>query len=168
MIFKNYDKVLGFDCNRSFPKDFTQQDRDAFFMMKFRALNQKILNSDIYDPRQNLQWMQVSGAFDNCGGGFMVPQQQAIKVGDKVMNQAEIELLFLQTNKKIENFDKIHNKNSSIINIRVNEVEKSLILQVQLLRQHIDSLKSDFKIQISAACEALKKEFEKPLPIMVP
>jgi len=42
-------------------------------MMKFRALNQKILLSDTNDPRQNLQWMQVSGGFDNGGGGFMVP-----------------------------------------------------------------------------------------------
>lgn len=168
MIFKNYDKVLGFDCNKAFPKDFTQQDRDAFFMMKFRALNQKILLSDTNDPRQNLQWMQVSGAFDNGGGGFMVPQQQANKDGAKVLNQAEIEQLFLEINIKIENFDKIHNKNSSIVSIRVNEVEKSLRLQVQILRQHIDSLKSDFKIQISAACETLKKEFEKQLPILPP
>ena len=168
MIFKNYDKVLGFDCNKAFPKDFTQQDRDAFFIMKFRALNQKILNGDINDARQNMQRIQGSGAFDNGGGGFMAPLQQAIKVGAKVMNQAEIEQLFLETNKKIENFDKIHNKNSSIVNIRVNEVEKSLILQVQLLRQHIDSVKSDFKTQISAACETLKKELEKPLPILAP
>ena len=77
-------------------------------------------------------------------------------------------MLFLEINKKIENFDKIHNKNSSIVNIRVNEVEKSLILQVQLLRQHIDSVKSDFKTQISAACETLKKALEKPLPILAP
>ena len=98
----------------------------------------------------------------------MVPQQQANKDGAKVLNQAEIEQLFLEINKNIENFDKIHNKNISIVSIRVNEVEKSLRLQVQLLRQHIDSLKSDFKIQISAACETLKKEFEKQLPILPP
>jgi hypothetical protein len=52
-VFKNYDQVLGYDSDQAFPKNFSQDDRDAFINMKFKALNRKISNGAILDPKQN-------------------------------------------------------------------------------------------------------------------
>jgi len=43
-IFKNYDEVLMHDSDMIFPQAFTQDDRDAFYRMKFRALSKMIAN----------------------------------------------------------------------------------------------------------------------------
>jgi hypothetical protein len=84
------------------------------------------------------------------------------------MNQAAIEQFFLATDQRIQYFDEIHNKNSCLVNTRLNEVENTIRVQLQLMHQHLDSLKSDFQCQISAACETLKKELVEPVPMEAP
>jgi hypothetical protein len=41
-IFGNYDKVLMMDSDRPFPRDFSQEDRDIFYRLKFRAMTRMI------------------------------------------------------------------------------------------------------------------------------
>jgi hypothetical protein len=51
-LSKNYGKVLQFDSDRPFPHNFTQEDRDTFYRMKFKALNQKIVSGGVGDGQQ--------------------------------------------------------------------------------------------------------------------
>jgi hypothetical protein len=100
-VFKTYDQVLGYDSDLAFPTSFSQGDRDAFIMMKFKALNRKISNGVIHDPKQKEHRKQGSGACDG-GGGVMVPNKQAVEVGTEIMNQAAIEQFFLATSQRVQ------------------------------------------------------------------
>lgn len=111
---------MQYDSDRPFPHNFTQEDRDTFYRMKFKALNKKIGGGGVADPGQQMLPRRAHNDDEEEDG----------KEGDEGqqldLKNVPVERFLYSTNKKIQELEDMIGRTSCLLNTRLDDVEASV------------------------------------------